>query len=117
MVLTNAMNRARDLVFDDVEKGQLGTDGTAATESDATLGSADATTLLTLTKKPLTDKQIKMDYLLPSTGGTTGTYREYEILGNSDATHYDRIVFTGISWTQNGTQDLNITKRYFFKSV
>jgi len=117
MVLTDeGLNVVRDLVYDDVQDGELGSGGSAVTASDTGLQTPDTDTILTLTKKPKTDKQLQFDYLLPSTGGNTATYREYTIL-NGDADNYDRVVFTGVAWVKNGTQDLNITKRYFFKSV
>ncbi len=108
------LNRIRDLTYDDIDKGQLGTDGTASAESDTALISADATTLLAITKIK-TDKTIKFDFILPSTGGTTTTYKEYELQESATPTNYDRIVFTGVSFTNNGTEDIIISKKYFFK--
>ncbi len=116
-LLDLGLNRTRDLLFADITKGQLGTGGTASTPSDTGLNVADATSLLALLKKTNSDKQTKWDYRLPSTGGTTVTYKEFELVGNSDVTSYDRIVFTGIAFVKNGTQDLLFTKRYFYKSV
>lgn len=115
-ILNEGLNRVRDLVSDDIDKGQLGTDGTASTPSDTGLITADATTLLALTQSK-TDKLIKFIYTLPSTGGTTTTYKEFEHQESATPTNYDRIVFTGVSFTTGGTKDLIFTRKYFFKSV
>ena len=114
VVLNEGTNRIKDLVTDDINKGQLGSGGTAPTSSDTDLETADATTLLTLDLKTKTDKATKFDYILPSTGGTTTTYKEFKLNSSSSSTDYDRIVFTGISFTNNGNEDLNITKIYNF---
>lgn len=116
-LLIEGINRIRDLIYDDIDKGQLGTGGTVSLESDTSLETADATTLLALTNKAKSDKTIKIDYTLSSTGGTTTTYKEFELQESATPTNYDRIVFTGISFTSGGTEDLIISKRYFIKSV
>ena len=116
-ILKESLNRVRDLIYDDIDKGQLGTDGTAPTESDTGLGSADSTTLLTLDSKSKADKSIKFQYVLPSTGGTTTTYKEFELQKSSGPINYDRIVFAGVNFTSGGSVDLNIIKTYFIRSV
>lgn len=116
-MLLSGLNRIRDLIYDDVDKGQLGTDGTASSESDTSLVAEDATTLLTLSSKSTSSKTIKFDYTLLSTGGTTTTYKEYELQESATPTHYDRIVFTGVDFVNGGTEDLIISKRYFIKGI
>lgn len=108
------LNHIRDLVSADITNGTLGTDGTAATSSDTDLGAADATTNLAVTKTT-TNRQIKFDYSLASTGGTTGTYREFKL--NSATDDFDHTVFSGISWTANGSEQIAITKKYFFRGT
>lgn len=115
-LLNEGLNRTRDLIHDDIDKGQLGTGGTASTPDDTSLETEDATTLLAITKTK-SDKTIKFDYTLVSTGGTTTTYKEFELQKSSIPTHYDRTVFTGISFVNNGTKDLIISKKYFIRSV
>jgi len=114
-MLNEGINRRRDLVHDDIDKGQLGSGGTAATSSDTSLETPDATTLLTLDKKTKGDKSIKLDYVLSASGGTTTTYKEFELLQSGLPIHYDRVVFTGISFTSGGNEDINISKIYRFK--
>ena len=115
-LLLEGLNRTRDLINSDIDKGQLGTDGTASVESDTGLISADATTLLDISKT-ISDKQIKIKYTLPSTGGTTTTYKEFEVQQSSTPVNYSRIVFTGIAFTNCGSEDLIISTRWFFKRV
>lgn len=118
VLLNSALNKIRDEIATNITNGQLGTDGTAASATQTGLQSADATTDLALDSVTTTDRQIKFDYVLSSTGGTTGTYREFELNdANDSSAPYDRIVFTGISFTSGGTEDINISKRYFIKQV
>ena len=116
VILNEGLNRVRDLVNGDVDKGQLGTGGTAAVATDTGLLIPDSTTLL-VTTNTTSDKTIKFDYSLPSTGGTTATYKEFELQQSGNPYNYDRTVITGISFVKGGTEDLNISKKYFFKSV
>lgn len=116
-LLLEGLNRIRDMIYDDVDKGQLGTDGTASAESDTGLIAADATTLLTLSSKTTATKLVKFDFTLPSTGGTTTTYKEFELQKSATPVNYDRIVFTGVSFVNAGSEDLIISKRYFIKAV
>lgn len=117
VLIDNGLNRIRDLIFDDIDQGELGTDGTAATESDTDLIAGDANTTLPLDQATKADKAIQFDYVLPSTGGSTTTYREYKLFSNASSVNYDRIVFTGISFTTGGTEDLNVSKQYFIRQV
>jgi len=116
-LLLEGINRIRYLISDDMDKGQLGTGTAAATENDTGLETADATTLLALTSKTTSNKTIKVNYTLPSTGGTTSTYTEFEVQESATPTNYDRILFTGIAFTNGGTEDLIISKKYFIKAV
>ena len=116
-LLLEGINRIRDLIYDDIDKGQLGTGGTASLESDTGLETADATTLLAVSSKSKSTKTIKIDYTLPSTGGTSTTYKEFELQESATPTNYDRIVFTGRSFTSGGTEDLIVSKKYFIKSI
>jgi hypothetical protein len=116
-LIQKGLNRIRDLIYDDIDIGQLGTGGTASTESDTDLETPDATTELTLVTKTKSNKSIKFDYTLPSTGGTTGTYKEYKLSDSYSLFCYDRIVFTGISFTKDGTKDLKISKSYYLRRV
>lgn len=118
VLLIQALNKIRDEIEANITNGELGTDGTATSDTQTGLLSADVTTNLSLDSITKTDRQIKFDYVLPSTGGTTGTYREFELNDANDSNiSYDRIVFTGITFTTGGTEDINISKRYFIKQV
>ena len=110
------LNHVRDLIYDDITHGQLGTDGTAFSSNDTDLGTADATTALALTAKSKGDKIIKLEYKLPSTGGTTTTYKEFKLYNDTGSKDYTRDVMTGISFVSSGTEDIIITTRMFVRS-
>jgi hypothetical protein len=115
VILNEGLNRIRDLINNDIDKGQLGTATTAANENDTELGSPVASTLLTVSKT-LLDREIKFDYTLPSTGGVTATYTEFELQKSSGPVNFDRIVFTGIAFSTGGTEDLLISKKWFIRN-
>ena len=115
-LLIEGLNRIRDLINADIDKGQLGTGGTASAESDIGLETADATTLLDTTNT-VSDKTIKFDYTLVAAGGTTTTYKEFELQKSATPVNYDRIVFTGLAFTSGGTEDIIVSKKYFIRSV
>lgn len=99
-MILEGKNRIRDLINDDIDKGQLGEDGTAETEADTGLGTPDATTLLTVTSTTA-DKQIQVDYNLNSTLGNGTTYAEYEITTTVAGTSLNRITFYDLEKTQS----------------
>ena len=116
-MLDEGLNRVRDLINADIDKGQLGTGTTASAPTDTGLETADASTLLALTSQTTADKMIKFTYTLPNTGGTTTTYTEFELQESGTPTNYDRIVFTGLPFTSGGSEDIIIIKKYFITSV
>jgi len=116
-LLLEGINRIRDMISADIDKGQLGTGTTAPTENDTGLETEDATTLLALTAKTTANKTVKFDYTLLSTGGTSSTYTEFELQKSATPVNYDRIIFTGIAFTSGGTEDLIISKKYFIKAI
>lgn len=99
-MLLEGLNRIRDLHYADVDKGQLGTDGTAASESQTGLVTAVGATKLAVTKQQ-SEKTNTFTYTLPSTTGTGSTYREFEIISDANSVDYNRITFTGIAHTVN----------------
>lgn len=107
------LQRIRKLVQDDIDKGQLGTDGTAFASSQTDLQTAVEVTKLSVTKTPV-DKQVTTDFSLPSTTGTGNTYKEF-VLRDTNDDGILRIVFTGISHTSN--TEVHIKHRQFVKSV
>jgi len=88
--------------------------GTVALATNTDLLSKDTDSAKAITST-LTDKQIKFDYELLSTEGTTGEYREMKL--HNGSYDYDRVCFTGLDWIKSGTQELSINKRYFIRSV
>jgi len=116
-ILNTGLNRIRDLISSDIDKGQLGTGTTESLATDTSLETPDSTTLLSLDTVSTADKLIKFSYTLPSTGGTSTTYSEFELQESTTPYHYCRIVFTGLDFIKNGSEDIIISKRYFIKSV
>jgi len=101
MVLTNSLkNRARDLLDADKSDGQVGTDGTAPTEDDTSLGAAVSGTDNVLTSSTGT-KQLVLDYNLLSSEGNGNTLKEFATDFNSGATLGTRITFPSIVKTQS----------------
>lgn len=115
-ITIEGLNKIRDLINADIDKGQLGTGTTASSPNDTSLETADATTLLALTSQTVADRMIKFIYTLPNTGGTSTTYTEFELQESATPTNYDRIVFTGLAFTSGGSEDIIITKKYFIAS-
>jgi len=114
MVMTSeGLNRVRDLVSADMVNARLGTDGTAATIDDTDLRAGDATSEKAVTKTT-TDRLLQVSYTLLSTEGTTASYKEIKFYGTAD---FDRTVFSGISWTKNGSEQIAATKKYFFRGT
>jgi len=108
-----------DLAADTIAANQVFMDwwrlsGTTASATDTDLVDTDSDSTIAITST-LTDKQIKFDYELLSTEGTTGTYREMKL--HNGSYDYDRVVFTGVDWIKNGSAEISISKRYFIKSV
>lgn len=115
--LLTGLNGVRDALFDDITHGQLGTGGTAPTENDTGLETPDATTSLVLSNKVKSQRSLRLTYELPSSGGTASTYREFLLFNNSTNVNYFRDVFTGISFTSGGTQDLVVSKTILIRGL
>ena len=115
-ILLEGLNRIRDMINADIDKGQLGTGTNASTEEDTGLQTEDSTSLKTTTNS-VASKQINFTYTLATTEGTTGTYTEFELQKSATPVNYDRVVFTGISFTKNGSEEISVVKRYFIRRV
>ena len=116
-ILLEGLNGVRDYLAGAMDKGQFGTAETIPAESQTGLISPLATTLLDLDSVTSSDKSIKVNYILPSTGGTTATLTEFEVQDNANSINFDRIVITGISFTSGGTKDINVSKQYFIRQA
>ena len=119
-MLLEALNRLRDLISTDITRGQLGTGTDASNENDTELQYRSTATLLALDNITTASKTVKFDYVLNAPTGPTATFTEFELArtsGTAILTNYDRIVFTGLSYTPNGTEDINISKKYFIKGA
>lgn len=83
IILNQGINKIRDYIYDKLNEGQLGSDGTAVTTSDTGLGSAISGTLktLTLTKN---DKSLKIEYITNAGDGSGSSAREFVITDIDD---------------------------------
>ena len=115
MVLVDAgVNRVRDLVYDDITIGMLGTGSTAVALSDTALATSVAATSLALNSKTKSDKMNVYKYVLQSTTGTGNTYKEFGLF-NASGTMFSRTLFTG--QTHTSTDDLHVDYRHFFRRI
>ena len=114
VVLTEGINRLRDLFNTDIFKCQAGTGTTAPTAADTGLETADATTLLAPTKQTAS-ANVQVTHTIPSTVGSGTTYAEQETQGNSGSTNYNRLVHTGIA--KGAADEFIYITNFFFKSV
>lgn len=92
-------NRIRDLFDADIHHGELGTGSTAALASDTDLVSATTGTSLLVTTQTA-DKQVVVDYNLPSTTAQGSTLSEFGIFNSSDLL-FARFVFSSLTHSSN----------------
>ena len=109
-ILTQGINKIRDLHFTDADNGILGTDGTASavTQTGLITGVAASEKALTKTKG---NKSNQFTYRLDSATATGNTFREFATR-NADDLAYDRAVFPGVAHTAN--DEIVIIKTYFY---
>lgn len=101
-------NAIRDLLSTALTDAELGTGTTAVTYADTTLETRDATTDLSVTNTTA-DKQISVDYSLPSTTGNGTTYAEFGTFNASDVM-FSRHVFAAL--TKASTEQWQISVTY-----
>jgi len=116
VIIDNGLNRVRDLINTDVDRGQLGTGTTAVYTDDTDLETADANTIIA-PSVTVADKQLTWVYTLPTTSGTHAAYTEFKLFSTANSKNYDRVVMTAIDFTWNGTEEIVISKSYFIRRV
>lgn len=114
VILLEGLNRIRDLHGDDMTSFKMGTDGTAAAESQTGLQSGVAASELSVTITPA-EKANTLSYTLPSTTGTGSTYREGGARNDANSVDYDRIPWTGVAHTS--ANDIVVKKLYYYRNV
>jgi len=98
MILNEGLNRIRDLINTDLDKGQSGTGTTLPTAGDAGLETAVAATLLDLTGTVKTDRVITTTHSVDSTLANGSNLTEHEVrLSSGDSVN--RVVHASISKT------------------
>ena len=113
VVLLGGLNDIRDLHRAQVDKGELGTDGTAPNESQTDLVAGVGATELAVTITSA-DKTNVFSYVLLSGVGAGNTYREFKIEDSVNGVNYDRCTFTGVAHTAN--DDLIVKKTWFYRN-
>jgi hypothetical protein len=103
VVTTDAKNRIRDLIKNDITSMSLGTDGTDPTESDTDLLAEDATTSQT-PEIVVSNKTISITHTLDTATGNGVTFREGGVKMNTTVL-LDRFVFPDF----DKTADLSLT--------
>lgn len=110
-ILDQGINKIRDLHYNDMDTGIVGTSGAVTVKTMTNLQNPVAVTETTLTKTQ-TDRSNTTEYKLVSTKGVGNTYREYATLNAADLA-FNRYVFTGIAHT---SADEIIVKNTWFYS-
>lgn len=114
VLLTEGLNRIRDLVNDDIFKCQAGTGTTAPTAADTGLEAADSNTLLAPTTTT-SSEAIQVTHSISTAIGSGTTYAEQETQLNSGSTNFNRIVHTAV--TKGSLDQFEYITNIFFKSV
>ena len=101
MVLLNeGLNKVRDVLSENLEKGQNGTGTTDAKQTDTGLETPVSATLLTLNSKSVSDKQVTVEHRLDSLTGNGSDFSELEIrFTNGDS--LNRIVHNPLTKDSN----------------
>jgi hypothetical protein len=112
VILTVGLNTIRDLHSATIDKGWLGTDSTAVSESQTGLqaGVAASKLAVTITAE---DKTNVVEYTLPSATAAGNTFREFAAIDDGTV-EYSRDVFTGIEHTAN--DDIVVRKTFFYRN-
>jgi len=98
VAIIGGLNRIRDLINTDVDKGILGTATNLEERDDLALGSEVAVTEMSLTSAT-TSKFLEKTYTLSPTIGNGNTYTEYGVKNDASNTFWSRITFTGVPKT------------------
>lgn len=108
--LTSGLNNIRDLHATSVDKGWLGTSGTAVAESQTGLQAGIAGTKIAITRT-YADKTNVFEYTCPSTTSAGSTFREFAIIDDGTV-EYNRVVFTGVAHTAN--DDVIVRQTFYY---
>lgn len=109
MVFVNdGKNKIRDLLASDITHAQMGTGTTAESAADTALVSAVAATSLAVSLQT-SDKQIVVDYNVPSTVGNGTDFTELGVFNGSNVL-FSRHVFSSL--TKSSTEQWQISVIY-----
>jgi len=94
-LVEQGINSFRDAVYDKLKDGALGSDGTAVTTGDTTIGAIISGTTKTLTKTKA-NKSLKLEYTTIAGDGDGNVAREFVMIDTDDAI-VSRSVYPGIT--------------------
>lgn len=114
VILTNGINRVRDLLVADLFKCQAGSGTTAPTAADTALETPIVATLLTPTTTTASDA-FQVTHAIASTIGSGSSFSEQEIQLNSGTDHFNRIVHTAI--TKGSNDEYTYITTVFIQSI
>jgi len=83
VLLTQGINRYRDLIYNDLNEGILGSDGTEVYVTDTTIGAAIAGTTHTVTATKF-NKGFKIDFITDVGDGDGYSAREFVVTDAND---------------------------------
>jgi hypothetical protein len=95
VLLTDGLNRIRDLINTDIYKCEAGTGVSSPTEDDTALETPVVATLGTPTKTTA-DKSIQLTHIIAAGIATGSILSEQEVQLNSGTDHFNRIVHTAL---------------------
>ena len=96
VLLDTGVTVLRDAMSSDFSSGQAGTGTFPTFETQTSLFTPVATTLNTLSTNIKSKNIITLTHVVTIAEANGSTLAEWEILGNSDGTDYNRIVLSGL---------------------
>lgn len=98
-VTVDAKNKIRDLIKDNLDYGELGTDGDDVSEGDTDLGAGVSSTQKSLTVS-VSNKTLRMDHRLLSSENNGTIFKEFGVKF-TDGVLLDRVVFPDYEKTED----------------
>lgn len=111
-ILNLGMDRARDLIKDDVTSAKAGTGTTLPTVADTGLETGVADTDVALTSKKRTEDAITVVHILTTALGNGSTLTEYEVRNANDDS-YNRVVKAAI--VKNNAREITMTHTFILE--
>ena len=109
-MLSEGLNRVRDLVNADITHAQAGTDNTLPSENDTGLYDEVTSSLTTTTNSVSSNPAtINVEHIITSAAAVGETLKEWELRLNSNAESFNRTVTAGFTKTSTQETTRNVT--------